>query len=286
MMDRPSRTQHPGAHTLTIVADGGGSNGYWVLLWKAELQSLAAGLDLTIPDSHLPRGTSWWNTIEHRRFSVLSRAGRWHASKPWPNGSPAPPSPPAGPCTQSTTPLISDRDRRDGRSIPRPACHARCLSRGHQTPSTARQIRPRQLHPALHWNTYLHRPDIDSCRSRGVGHQTHWLIVHIAKHPVRREPLGGLTAHIPKKTFAKMTARAPGRRWPKCLQPRPYPKAPTRLAASQSPRPRALFTWVTTAASSVPRRVAGPYTTRVDGLSEPTARQMLLATFRRRGSSR
>ena len=30
------RTQYPGAQTLTIVADGGGSNRYRVRLWKAE----------------------------------------------------------------------------------------------------------------------------------------------------------------------------------------------------------------------------------------------------------
>ncbi len=55
------RTQYPGATTLTIVADGGGSNGYRVRLWKAELQRLATDLNLTIQVSHLPpapaRGT-------------------------------------------------------------------------------------------------------------------------------------------------------------------------------------------------------------------------------------
>ena len=57
------RTQYPGATTLTIVADGGGSNGYRVRLWKAELQRLATDLDLTIQVSHLPPGTSKWNKI-------------------------------------------------------------------------------------------------------------------------------------------------------------------------------------------------------------------------------
>ena len=70
------RTQYPGAKTLTIVADGGGSHGYRVRLWKAELQRLATDLDLTIQVSHLPPGTSKWNKIEHRLFSVLSRAWR------------------------------------------------------------------------------------------------------------------------------------------------------------------------------------------------------------------
>ena len=64
---------------MTIVADGGGRNGYRVRLWKAELQRLATDLDLTIQVSHLPPGTSKWNKIEHRLFSVLSRA--WRAGR-------------------------------------------------------------------------------------------------------------------------------------------------------------------------------------------------------------
>ena len=46
---------------------------------RAALQRLATDLDLTIQVSHLPPGTSQGNKIEHRLFSVLSRA--WRAAR-------------------------------------------------------------------------------------------------------------------------------------------------------------------------------------------------------------
>jgi hypothetical protein len=70
------RTRYPGAHTLTITADGGGSNGSRVRLWKVELQKLADELGLIIAVHHLPPGTSKWNKIEHRLFSYISRNWR------------------------------------------------------------------------------------------------------------------------------------------------------------------------------------------------------------------
>jgi hypothetical protein len=70
------RYRYPKAHTLTITADGGGSNGSRVRLWKLELQKLADELGLTIMVLHLPPGTSKWNKIEHRLFSFISRNWR------------------------------------------------------------------------------------------------------------------------------------------------------------------------------------------------------------------
>ena len=70
------RSRYPHAHTLTITADGGGSNGSRVRLWKLELQKLADELGLTIVVVHLPPGTSKWNKIEHRLFSFISRNWR------------------------------------------------------------------------------------------------------------------------------------------------------------------------------------------------------------------
>ena len=58
--------------SLMISADGGGSNGYRVRLWKVELQKLANELKLPITVCHLPPGTSKWNKIEHRLFSFIS----------------------------------------------------------------------------------------------------------------------------------------------------------------------------------------------------------------------
>jgi hypothetical protein len=61
-----------GTERLLICADGGGSNGYRVRLWKVELQRFAdaTGLDITV--CHLPPGTSKWNKIEHRLFAYIS----------------------------------------------------------------------------------------------------------------------------------------------------------------------------------------------------------------------
>jgi hypothetical protein len=60
------------ADKLLICADGGGSNGSRVRLWKVELQSFANETGLEITVSHFPPGTSKWNKIEHRLFSHIS----------------------------------------------------------------------------------------------------------------------------------------------------------------------------------------------------------------------
>ncbi len=72
---RPAR--YPDATRLTITADGGGSNGSRVRLWKRELQRLADELGIEISVHHLPPGTSKWNKIEHRLFSFISM--NWRA---------------------------------------------------------------------------------------------------------------------------------------------------------------------------------------------------------------
>jgi hypothetical protein len=63
---------YPTAKELMIMADGGGSNGSRVRLWKLELQRLANEFGLSIRVSHFPPGTSKWNKIEHRLFSYIS----------------------------------------------------------------------------------------------------------------------------------------------------------------------------------------------------------------------
>jgi Rhodopirellula transposase DDE domain len=63
---------YPDARELLITADGGGSNGSRVRLWKVELQKLADELGIPIRVSHFPPGTSKWNKIEHRLFSYIS----------------------------------------------------------------------------------------------------------------------------------------------------------------------------------------------------------------------
>lgn len=68
--------RYPKARHLVITADGGGSNGSRVRLWKLKLQILADELDLTITVCHLPPGTSKWNKIEHRLFSFITQNWR------------------------------------------------------------------------------------------------------------------------------------------------------------------------------------------------------------------
>ena len=66
------RAVYPEAEELLICADGGGSNGHRVRLWKVELQSLASETGFRITTCHFPPGTSKWNKIEHRLFSHIS----------------------------------------------------------------------------------------------------------------------------------------------------------------------------------------------------------------------
>jgi DNA-binding phage protein len=68
--------KYPRAERLLITADGGGSNGSRVRLWKLELQRLADETGLAIAVSHFPPGTSKWNKIEHRLFSFISKNWR------------------------------------------------------------------------------------------------------------------------------------------------------------------------------------------------------------------
>jgi hypothetical protein len=63
---------YPRARRLLITADGGGSNGYRLRVWKLELQKLADATTLAIEVCHFPPGTSKWNKVEHRLFSFIS----------------------------------------------------------------------------------------------------------------------------------------------------------------------------------------------------------------------
>src|ERR1022692_1801722 len=64
--------KYPKTKRLMITADGGGSNGSRLRLWKLELQKVADETGLAIAVSHFPPGTSKWNKIEHRLFSFIS----------------------------------------------------------------------------------------------------------------------------------------------------------------------------------------------------------------------
>lgn len=65
-------SRYPTAAELLVTADGGGSNGSRVRLWKVALQRLSDETGLRITVCHFPPGTSKWNKIEHRLFSHIS----------------------------------------------------------------------------------------------------------------------------------------------------------------------------------------------------------------------
>ena len=66
------RRLYPDAKKILITADGGGSNGWRLRLWKLELQKFADQAALAVAVCHFPPGTSKWNKIEHRLFSFIS----------------------------------------------------------------------------------------------------------------------------------------------------------------------------------------------------------------------
>jgi hypothetical protein len=66
------RSLYSQARSLLITADGEGSNGTRLRLWKLELQKFADETGLSISVCHFPPGTSKWNKVEHRLFSFIS----------------------------------------------------------------------------------------------------------------------------------------------------------------------------------------------------------------------
>lgn len=70
-------TSYINATKLLITADGGGSNGSRVRLWKIELQKFANETGMEISVCHFPPGTSKWNKIEHQLFSFITQ--NWRA---------------------------------------------------------------------------------------------------------------------------------------------------------------------------------------------------------------
>jgi hypothetical protein len=66
------RAAYPHARRLLITADAGGSNGYRIRAWRAELAALAVETGLQVTVCHFPPGTSKWNKIEHRLFSHIT----------------------------------------------------------------------------------------------------------------------------------------------------------------------------------------------------------------------
>lgn len=70
------KERYPHARRLLITADGGGSNGVRLRLWKKCLQDLASTTGLELHVRHFPPGTSKWNKIEHRLFAQITQNWR------------------------------------------------------------------------------------------------------------------------------------------------------------------------------------------------------------------
>jgi transposase len=70
------KKKYPNTRRMFVTADGGGSNGHRLWLWKHELARLATATGLDIIVSHYPPGTSKWNKIEHRLFSRITQNWR------------------------------------------------------------------------------------------------------------------------------------------------------------------------------------------------------------------
>ncbi len=68
--------RYPDASCLLITADGGGSNGYRIRLWKREIQKFSDETAMSVYVCHFPPGTSKWNKIEHQMFSFVSKNWR------------------------------------------------------------------------------------------------------------------------------------------------------------------------------------------------------------------
>ena len=66
------RSLYSDARVLLITADGGGSNGSRLRLWKLELQNFSDETGLSISVCHFPPGTNKWNKVVYRLFSFIS----------------------------------------------------------------------------------------------------------------------------------------------------------------------------------------------------------------------
>jgi Rhodopirellula transposase DDE domain len=75
-LDVMGRERYPGMNRLMITADGGGSNGSRVRLFKLELQKPADETGLELQVCHYPPGTSKWNKIEHKLFCHITQTWR------------------------------------------------------------------------------------------------------------------------------------------------------------------------------------------------------------------
>ncbi len=68
------RLHYPGATSILVLCDGGGSNSSRHYLFKEDLQNLADEMGIEIRMAHYPPYCSKYNPIEHRLFPPVTRA--------------------------------------------------------------------------------------------------------------------------------------------------------------------------------------------------------------------
>jgi len=68
------QAQYPGANTMVVLCDGGGSNSSSHRIVKQDLMELASRLDMNLLVMHYPPYCSKHNPIEHRLFSQITRS--------------------------------------------------------------------------------------------------------------------------------------------------------------------------------------------------------------------
>lgn len=69
-----AQKQYPGATSILVLCDGGGSNSSRHYLFKSDLQELADEIGVEIRIAHYPSYCSKYNPIEHRLFPHVTRA--------------------------------------------------------------------------------------------------------------------------------------------------------------------------------------------------------------------
>jgi len=65
---------YPGATSILMFADCGGSNSYRHYIFKEDLQNLVNEIGIEIRVAHYPPYTSKWNPIEHRLFPHITKS--------------------------------------------------------------------------------------------------------------------------------------------------------------------------------------------------------------------
>ena len=132
---------YPAATRLLITADGGGSNGSRVRLWKLELQRLADETGLEVAVCHLPPGTSKWKRLSiasSRSSARTGAASRSSATLSSSASSPPRRPPPGSPSAANSTPTPTRPASKSPTRISPPSIFTATTSTANGTPASTR----------------------------------------------------------------------------------------------------------------------------------------------------